>query len=151
MQDDGYIAKLLVGDGAKDISVNVPLAVIVEDKVLVPDLQSLILDSQVSECRCGKIEGVSRRCGKVISANTSLAVILEDKVLSEQDIEWRTRHMECGGIDVIELKVLLSQSAVPTTISTLDSNSFVKVLPLPQDGVGAFEGFTAATRRDTQK
>ena len=32
-QDDGYIAKLLVPDGAKDIAVGDPVAVFVEDKV----------------------------------------------------------------------------------------------------------------------
>jgi hypothetical protein len=32
-QDDGFIAQLLVGDGTKDIKVNTPLAVIVEEKV----------------------------------------------------------------------------------------------------------------------
>jgi pyruvate dehydrogenase E2 component (dihydrolipoamide acetyltransferase) len=31
-QDDGFIAQLLVGDGTKDIKVNTPLAVIVEEK-----------------------------------------------------------------------------------------------------------------------
>ena len=35
-QDDGYIAKLLVGDGAKDISVGEPVLVFVEDEVLLP-------------------------------------------------------------------------------------------------------------------
>ena len=33
LQDDGCIAKLRVGDGTKDIKVNTPLAVIVEEKV----------------------------------------------------------------------------------------------------------------------
>lgn len=33
LQDDGFIAQLLVGDGANNIDVNTPLAVIVEDKV----------------------------------------------------------------------------------------------------------------------
>ena len=32
-QDDGYIAKLLVPDGAKDIPVGTPVAVFVEDQV----------------------------------------------------------------------------------------------------------------------
>lgn len=32
-QDDGYIAQLLVGDGASNIDVNTPLAVIVEEQV----------------------------------------------------------------------------------------------------------------------
>ena len=32
-QDDGYMAKLLVPDGAKDIPVGTPVAVFVEDKV----------------------------------------------------------------------------------------------------------------------
>ena len=32
-QDDGYIAKLLVPDGAKDIPVGSPVAVFVEDQV----------------------------------------------------------------------------------------------------------------------
>jgi hypothetical protein len=32
-QDDGYMAKLLVPDGAKDIPVGAPVAVFVEDKV----------------------------------------------------------------------------------------------------------------------
>ncbi len=32
-QDDGFMAKLLVPDGAKDIPVGAPVAVFVEDKV----------------------------------------------------------------------------------------------------------------------
>ena len=32
-QDDGFIAKLLVEDGAKDISVGTPVLVFVEDEV----------------------------------------------------------------------------------------------------------------------
>lgn len=34
-QDDGYIAKLLVPEGAKDIAVGSPVAVFVEDKVMI--------------------------------------------------------------------------------------------------------------------
>ncbi len=33
VQDDGYIAALLVEDGASNIDVNTPVAVMVEDKV----------------------------------------------------------------------------------------------------------------------
>ena len=43
-QDDGYIAKLLVPDGAKDIAVGDPVAVFVEDKAIpVPVPASCVL------------------------------------------------------------------------------------------------------------
>lgn len=48
MQDDGFVAQLLVGDGTKDIKVNTPLAVIVEDKVRPGS--ALLLYGAVSSC-----------------------------------------------------------------------------------------------------
>ena len=32
MQEEGYIAKILYGDGAKDIDLGLPLAILVEDE-----------------------------------------------------------------------------------------------------------------------
>lgn len=44
-QDDGFIAKLLVEDGAKDISVGEPVLVFVEDEV-----QSTASEHQATLC-----------------------------------------------------------------------------------------------------
>jgi pyruvate dehydrogenase E2 component (dihydrolipoamide acetyltransferase) len=35
-QDDGFVAKILAEEGAKDIAVGSPVIVIVEDQVLIP-------------------------------------------------------------------------------------------------------------------
>lgn len=46
-QEDGYLAKILVPEGTKDIPVNKPIAVYVEDKADVPALRTLSWRTQV--------------------------------------------------------------------------------------------------------
>lgn len=55
-QDDGYMAKLLVPDGAKDIPVGTPVAVFVEDKVgpaHTPKFSIFYLDYMRTSDNCG--------------------------------------------------------------------------------------------------
>lgn len=44
-QDEGFIAKLLMPDGSKDIPVGTPVAIVVEDKSLVPSFANFALSS----------------------------------------------------------------------------------------------------------
>lgn len=49
-QEDGFLAKILVGDGSKDIPVGTPVAVITEEK---GDVSLLCrLDSDACPCCC---------------------------------------------------------------------------------------------------
>ncbi len=56
-QDDGFIAKLLVEDGAKDISVGTPVLVFVEEEVNL----SIGTNSGQSHC-CAKRACLARLC-----------------------------------------------------------------------------------------
>ena len=45
MQDEGYIAKTMFGDGAKDIPLGTPLAILVDDEMDIPAFKDYVPDS----------------------------------------------------------------------------------------------------------
>lgn len=51
-QEEGYLAKILVPDGTNDVSINVPIAVIVENKQDVPQMKDFSPEGTPVKGRC---------------------------------------------------------------------------------------------------
>lgn len=76
-QDDGFLAKIIMAEGSKDVSVGTPVAVVVEEEDDVGfSNKSIVIDSHSAACRMkGKqknLQGLVQ--SKIVSLKTSFKV-----------------------------------------------------------------------------
>lgn len=121
-QEDGYIAKLLVPDGAKDIAVGAPVAVLVDDKADVAAFKDFTIGGGCQNCRCMAVLIGGSRCRSMFGP-LPFTVILSHVYCDPQPCAHVSRHA-AASTSKAPAAAAAPPAAAPAPVSARSSSSF---------------------------